>query len=279
MSLLSRDELRVVFGPDQLILLKARAQRSLLGWQREVVDKRILPCVRQNDDAEPWGATLAALELALPTFTAASARTTIVLSNHFVRYAMIPWSDALSDEQEERAYAEHTFREIYGDEAADWELRISPNRAGKPQMASAVDAQLLHALRELGARHQLVLDSIQPLLMLAYNQSQAALHDKDAWLVIVEQSYLCVMLLRSGQWVWVRTLRSSDAWAQELPALLDREAFLADADVQTQDVFISSPQRAVLPEGTRWHFHYFQPAGLPGLEPERDRHFALYLHG
>ncbi len=277
MSLWFRNELRVVLCPDQLILLKARATLTLGGWRREIMDKLIIPCARHESGEESWAAALSALDVALPKFFDAKTQTTVVLSNHFVRYALIPWSDLLTDQQEELLFAEHTFRQMYGNEAANWEFRVSQNDAGKSQVASAVDKKLLNALRELADKHSISLDSVQPLLMLAYNQSRAQLDRTDAWLVVVEQNYLCLSLLKDGQWVWVRTLRSSDNWAQDLPEQLDREAFLADADVR--NVFISSAQHVSLPSGTHWNLQYLQIACQPGRDLERDRQYALYVNG
>lgn len=278
MSLWSREELRVVLCPDQVVLLKARARRSLFGWQRTVLDKRIVPCAMRPDDAEPWHAAVAALNDALPGFASPAAYATVILSNHFVRYAMLPWSDAVNSAEEERAYAEHTFREIYGESADGWELRISPGQPGRPQVASAVEEQLLAALRQTGSPLHLRLDSIQPLLMQAYNQCQELLAGRDAWLVIAEQNYLCVMLLHKGMWAWVRTLRVGSDWAESLSAMLDREAFLANASPDIGDVFVSTPEHKIFAESARWHIQPMRPGYLPGLEAERDRQFAIYIN-
>jgi len=276
-SLWFRNELRVVLCPDQLILLKVRASLTLSGWRREILDKLIVPCPKHESGDESWAAALATLDVALPKYFDAKAQTTVVLSNHFVRYALIPWSDHLTNEQEELYFAEHTFREMYGNEADNWEIRISQNHAGKSQVASAVDKKLLAGLRELTDRHGIALSSVQPLLMLAYNQSRAQLNNSNAWLVVVEQNYLCLMLLRNGQWSWVRTLRSGENWVQDLPDLLEREAFLADSDVST--VYISAVQQEKLPVGTHWNMQFLHVFSQSGRHQENGLHYALYVNG
>ena len=111
----------------------------------------------------------------LPQLLARKTVAKVILSNHFMRYTMMPWSETLSDAAEEEAYARHCFRQLYGADVEHWELRLSPQRAGLPQLASAVDRRLLAALRGVFERNGVALESIQPRLMAAYNNSRRTL--------------------------------------------------------------------------------------------------------
>src|SRR5688572_31535184 len=55
--------------------------------------------------AEPWQGAVAALKALEWT---KRCRVTVVLANPFVRYAVVPWSDALAGPQEEERSEEHT---------------------------------------------------------------------------------------------------------------------------------------------------------------------------
>lgn len=280
MSLWSREEQRIALHQDHVVLVSTRRELTRRGMKRHVRDKQILPC-NAADGEMPWGDALRVLEAALPNGAQRKPHATVIVSNQFMRYAMIPWNEALSDDREETIFARHAFKEMYGGDADSWELRIDPGNAGMAQLACAVDARLLEALRGLFGRRGVRLRSIQPHLMTAYNSCHALLRDRSAWLVLVEGNNLCLALLQEGQWSWVRTIRVDVSWRESLPFFLEREAFLANSGTAIDEVFLWVPDRhgEALPPGNRWRFRYLQPPPVSGLVPERDRQFAMYLGG
>ena len=95
--------------------------------------------------AESWqGAisALKALDFKQP------CNVTVVLSNHFVRYAIVPWSSSLSTAAEEDAYIRHHFAKIHGERAKAWSLRASESAADAPRLASAVDQALIDSIKD-----------------------------------------------------------------------------------------------------------------------------------
>jgi len=162
--------------------------------------------------AEPWTAAvqdLAAREL--------RGRVTVVLSNHFVRYALVPWSAELAGSAEEDAYVRHHFVRIYGERAKAWTFRASPAPAGAARLASAIDANLLAALKSAFARKRAKLASVQPGLMAVFNRARSAVPAGGAWLVLAEPDRACVALHSGGRWQAVSNARG------EWLALLERE--------------------------------------------------------
>lgn len=279
MSLWLRDEHRIVLHQDKVVLVSVRREFTRRGMKRHVWDKQVLPCNAAAGEM-PWDDALRVLGVALPNRAHRDSHATVIISNQFMRYALIPWNEALSDDKEEMIFARHSFKEMYGGDADSWELRINQGSAGVAQMACAVDARLLTELRGLLSRLGISMRSIQPHLMTAYNSCRAILRDRSAWLVLIEQDNLCFALLQEGQWSWVRTIKVGVKWREGLPFFLEREAFLANAGTAT-DVFLWVPdsQNEALPPSSRWQFWYLQPPPAPGLVPERDRRFAMYLNG
>lgn len=277
MSLSLCDELRVVLHPEHVVLARLKRELTRRGLKRCVRAVHDMPCEAPADGALPWEPALKALEAGLAGQAAEHAQVTVILSNHFMRYALVPWSDALSDENEEQVFAQHTFDELYGREETRWELRISSGRSGMPQVASAVDARLTAALRGLLARPGYRLRSIQPHLMLAYNACYPELRGKSAWLAVVEQGSLCLALLQQGLWTWIRMMRIDGG--QELPLLLNREAHLANCESGVDEVLLWTPGQGVAPgagEG-RWQFRQLQPLFLPTCGADVDDRYAMYL--
>jgi hypothetical protein len=142
------------------------------------------------------------------------ARVTIVLGNPLVRYALVPWSDALSGQAEEEAYVRHHFVRIYGERAKGWSFRASP---GSPRLCSAIDAPLLVALRSAFAKSRARLVSVQPGLMWVFNRARRSVPASGAWIVRADGERVCVGLYAAGRWQAVQNTRG------EWLAVLERE--------------------------------------------------------
>ena len=279
MSLKLRDEHRIVLRPDRVVVARMKHELTRHGLKRHVQAIHDMPCAPVTGEELPWSGALRVLEAALPEFSDRKSYATVVLSNHFIRYALIPWSDALSDEQEEMAYAQHSFSEMYGRDSSTWELRISSGRPGRSQMASAVDARLLGSLRELLGRFGVNLQSIQPHLMQAYNACHTLLRERSAWLALIENGNLCLALLRDGRWSWVRTMRIGTSWYEELPLLLERETFNANTATSINDVLLWAPEHeeASFVSGGRWNIQKMLPPLMPSLGTEAGSRYAMYM--
>ena len=164
--------------------------------------------------AEPWHGALEALKgIAWPR-----SRVTVVLSNHFVRYALVPWSDAIANAAEEQAYLRHHFAKIHGERAKGWQLRASEAPKGAPRLASAVDSALVDAIRAAFPKSgKAKLVSVQPALMYVFNRARHAVPTAGAWLVVAEAERACVALHAAGAFHAVQNGRGD--WR----TLLERE--------------------------------------------------------
>jgi hypothetical protein len=233
---------------------------------RTTVWNEWLAAAAAGPEEAPWRGALQALAAALPAQAGGTARARVILSNRLVRYVLVPWSDALGDAEEEAAFARHCFERLYGEAAAQWELRVSDERDGLPRLASAVDAALPGALREVFAAAGVRLDSIQPGLMAVYNDYRRRLRGRHAWLALLEPGSVSLALLQQGRWVRVRSMRIGPGWRVELAQILEREAYLADPEAAARDVFLwaSGLGDIKLPENDRWQFHLLAPEGRHG---------------
>lgn len=284
MSVLSRKELHVVLCPGHVALLALEHRLTVRGFRhspgrREVVAATTAPAGaparRQHDRV------LLVLNRMLAGHADGKVSASVVLSNHFSRYVLVPWSDSLGNDAERMAYALHCFRELYGDRAERWEFRLSPEQDGLPQLASAVDRRLLAALRETFALHGIALASIQPHLMAAYNGVHPSLKRRDAWLGLVEPGNLCLGLLQQGRLARLRSMRIGAEWQAALPQLLEREACLAGVDERTNEVLLIAPDEAPLslPAEGGWRYRRLQPAPRRGTPPTGEWGFAMVGSG
>jgi len=192
--------------------------------------------------SEPWHGAVAALHSA----PLANCRITVELSSHFVRYAVVPWSNALATAQEEEAYARHHFAKIHGERAKHWVVRASEAARGAPRLASAVDRGLLEQLRAaVKGKPRARLVSIQPQLMSRFNAWRQVIPPQGAWVVLAEPDRACVALHDRAGWRSVQNARGD--WR----ALLDRERARADADAP--DVVLLGGASAPAGDGA-WRF-------------------------
>jgi hypothetical protein len=166
---------------------------------------------------EAWQGAVAALKSLEWT---EPCKVTVVLSNHFARYAVIPWSDGLATPAEEEAYLRHHFGKIHGERAKSWTPRASDDRRGVPRLASAIDTALLQELKgAFPKRGKAKLVSVQPELMEAANRWREAIPAAGAWLVLAEAERACLAMHREGGWRSVQNAKGD--WL----TLLDRERY------------------------------------------------------
>jgi hypothetical protein len=245
------------------------------GFKPAVVEKNTLSCVAEANGA--WQGALQKLQGVLATQAAADA--TVVLSNHFVRYVLVPWSDALNGADEELAFARHCFAKVYGDAAAGWEVRVSDDKPGAPRVASAVDRQLVESLRSAFEQSDLALRSVQPFLMISFNRWRGEFRQRDAWFIIAERGRYCCAAIEKQEWRNVRSGKLGDDFLHELPQLFKRELFLAGTGESARAVMLHVPEQprfAAEPNGN-WQV---TPLVLPpcaGFSPFSDPQYAMAM--
>ena len=256
MSRWSPSALRVVLSPDQVMLRQIRLTLGWRGLRHSLHEAHSVRC-QSAPGSQSWRAALLALEAALPGFADDGTAATVILSNHFLRYALVPWSAELTDAEEELSFTRHCFARVYGKAAQQWEVRLSQEASESPRLASAVDAELLDGLRGVFDGAGIRLRSIQPHLMAAFNACRSGLPPTSAWFALLEPGSLCLGLLDHGHWLQMRSLRIGRAWHEELQLILEREAYLADNPLMPHEVYVldAEGRDASLPETGNWKFH------------------------
>jgi hypothetical protein len=142
---------------------------------------------------------------------------TVVLSNHFARYVVVPPQEGASAE-EEVALARFQFARIHGERSRGWEVRIS-RAGGGPRLACAIDASLLERLKACfpkGGKARLA--SVQPALMAAYNALRRRIPREGAWLLLTEPGRSCLARVEPKGWGSVHNGHDAD-WER----LIERE--------------------------------------------------------
>lgn len=233
MSLLWRDQVQALLGPDRVTLV--RWERGL---RAQAVAHTILYLPPLSSGSANWTEAVARLEEALLQPEWSKADLSVTLSNHFVRYEVVPWSDELNDETELTAFAYQCFTRVYGPLVQHCATQISVENAGSPYLASAVHRKLLEELADIAGRRAVRLLSVKPLLMEAFNRWKRQFTAAAQWVCLVEEGIVCAALVGRDGWRVVRSLRVRSDWPSELVVLLEREQFITDDAASVQQVFL-----------------------------------------
>jgi hypothetical protein len=273
-SRLWRDRLLVSLAPDSVALVRVAG-----GLRARVVDKRAIAC-DPAFGAAPWQGAVATLEAAVQSLRAERVDATVVLSNHFVRYALVKPDKTLAGAEEQLGHARFHFSRVYGERAKGWDVRLSAARRGAPRLASALDPGLVPAITACfprAAKARLV--SVQPYLMAAFNRWRNALARDEGWLLLVEPQRACLALIAGQRWAAVQTLRGEFPAFEDWAALLDRERLRADVDAPTRTAHVVAPAagKASTHEVQGWNLRGLHLPALEGFTPREDWRFAMAL--
>ena len=256
MSLSWRERVRIALSPQQVAMV-----RLARGPKLRVIDRKCLPCPETAGRAN-WSGAAETLRDLLAHPNVAKGDATLILSSHFVRYAVLPWSAELVTEREELEYARTRFVHVFGPAAADWKIAISPAPTRAGRLCAAVDGALIDAVSGAVAGSALRLVSLQPSLMAGFNGWRRGI-DAEGWLVTAEKGRLLVAWISAGQWRSVRA-RPANGAPIALAQVLEQErlllsaggnhkvflATLGDVEVQTEGLRVERLAPRALPGGT-----------------------------
>lgn len=250
-----RERVTIRLSPQQVTMARySRGLRPLLK------DQKTLACPAPSG-GENWRAAIEVLRdvLAHPNIGAAEAR--VVLSNHFVRYLLLPWNPDLVTAQEELAFARARFVQAFGEAAADWMLQISPAGPGRASVACAIDRLFFEALLALIAGSPLRLRSLQPALMAVCNERNR-LPAGEAWIAFAESGRLLLGAVRAGEWLSLRS-RPINGHAVVLAEVIEQEALLLGIEPGDAKIYLHRTGETPLDLGGL-KIHEWLSAATPG---------------
>lgn len=242
---LLRDKSVIALCPDRVIAVR---------WhKRHIIAHSILPVS---------GSVLSSVAQLLTDEAFRKTDATLLLSSHFMHFAVMPWNEAFLSAEEELVLAQHHFMELYG-ESKSWEIRVSGAGIGAPALACAVAEDFIGNIPPLFASSGVRLKSIQPYLMAGFNACRKVLPEGCAWFVLAEKGMYCIALLQDGQWQRIRQLKTLEF--DEVLLALERESLLSEQDAG-RDVYLYAPrQRTDKIESGSWTIVSVAMSPLPGI--------------
>jgi hypothetical protein len=210
--------------------------RRARGWRAPLQLQAQAPCATRTPAAalDALGVLLAG---SLP------ADLTVLLSNHFVQYLLLPWRAEVTQPAEFMAFAAICFDETFGSVPGGRAILHGRESAMSPRIAAAVEAGWLARLRAEVAASALRLVSVQPYLSAVFDRLPRRLERRDFIFVVAEPTRACLLVAGGGRW---RTVRNTavDASPESLSGLIAREARLAGlADEGLPPILLHAPGR------------------------------------
>jgi hypothetical protein len=233
-SPLWRDEVCLYVSPRRIVL--TRMKRGIRPLHLAEHD-----CCVDGGEISQWEPALDALDACLDDATWHGAAGRLIVANHWARYAIVPWSDALTDQSERIQHARYCLGKTYGDVVVQWTVSMTESAPGAPQVACAIPTALLDAIQELTDRRGLHMKSVQPQLVTAFNGWRGKLPKGPAWFVTLEEGSLAAAHFAAAGWDGVHSVRIGSDWGVEVKRL---QTFgrLARSNSEEGLVYVDAPQ-------------------------------------
>lgn len=270
MSPLWRNQLCVVLCPDQVILLGREK-----GLRPKVILQTILPCVPVAD-LHNWQHALDAFIDWLSSHEMGKADVSVVLSSHFVRYAVMPYSAEVAGRAEEQALAQILLEEIYGELTKQWTLEIGQSGYGDARLIAAMDTLLLDKITTLLNASTLQLNAITPYLVTALNHFCGQMPE-DGLFAVVESGQMQVVAFKQAQLSSVSRASLNGESEEMLLSLLQRGALSCGLDTKTVTVclyVVGKPDFELL-HADEMTIHLLQVVGKDASLPIEDVRFDM----
>lgn len=209
------DAAHLWLAPDRCVtVLQHRGLRS-----RAVV--RSVPCAPGTEGL---------LAAARGELEALPARTPVrvTLSNHLVRYELVPFSPHVVGHGALATVAQQAFRHVHGAVAERWDISVSATGM-QTRIAAAVDTPLRQGLIDAARAAGVFLAAVDPLLMEAYNAAREHLF-ASGWFAVAEPGRVTLVRTVGGEWVRVVSTRCGDDWRDAIVQLVHREAPWVEVD-------------------------------------------------
>ena len=207
-----RNEARITLAPRRVALTRvSRGLRPAFG--EEVVSR--VDCGNVID----WHPALAELQRLLGEHGGRHGDAYVVMSDHWAKYAMVPWSDEVSGDEERQAHARICLNQVYGGVTDSWHLGLGVPIPGEPMVVSAVPVALLEDIRRVLDTSGLRLVSAQPQLVAAHNTWRDRLPETGGWFVTLDEGSLAAARLVRNGWDRVYSARVGTDWMVELQRL------------------------------------------------------------
>lgn len=266
---LFRKQLYVVIYPDRLIL------RGLgKGIRRTILLQNEIPCHPQPD-APNWQSALSTFEYWLASSEMKEADVTIILSNHFVRYSLIPDSTEVNSRDEARTLAKIIFEEIYGSPAKQWGFAIEEGVDGESRLIAAIDSDFLNKIVEVLKICSMRLSTITPYFVSVFNRFHRQISNSDCFFALIERDLMMLATFNKSNLTTIRRFALNSMLDPQFSTVLLREVLTSGLAMENVPVYfhVIDQSNIKLPDIDGVTIHLLQN---PNMTEERNLFDMLF---
>lgn len=236
--------IQIALAPYRVTLLRRRR------GSRRIHTRAALPVPDST-----WQAALETLARALPPLGRGSLAEGVI-SSHWVRYALLPWSPAIVSSLELSAYAREHFVAVHGERARQWMVSATFQGFGRPSLASALDTpfhtDLVQVLQTRGIR----LNRLVPHLSAAWRFCRRRL-PAGAWLVLPEPGRVTLALADARGLARLTSQGVANGVCFEsIAALIEREERLAGREPARPPLHVLAEAGSITPTVPGWPIEF-----------------------
>lgn len=210
MSLSWIENLTLCIHPSNVTLTRKGWRGAAESWRA-----RVLPA---TGGQKAWEPAVTAAQALLAEHSRRGNRLQVVLADSLVRYAVLPWSEAVLGHKPRRAMARALFRHNLGDAAEQLDITLGRAAFGLNSLAAGVPQALLDGLRQAARAAKVRLASVQPRLNAELLASRATL--ADGCIVFPDDAWLTLLYVCRGNPGLLRNHRCSGSAIEALPGFL-----------------------------------------------------------
>lgn len=196
MSLFRNEQLTIALCPEQVAILKSGRGQQI------TVDELHVSTVPDAGRAL-WRGSVAALADWSQGNPQQRRPATLILSNRFVRFALLPWATNAQGESASLALATACLESQYGD-MSGWTVRIDDGRNGQARLVCAMDTALLDTLQSALAKHPCA--RVEPYFVTCWNRWHKTVQNSDALFAVSESGATVIASIKNDRWQSLRAL-------------------------------------------------------------------------
>ncbi len=227
-----RKELRIVLCPGKVIVV---VFTNVL--RRKLVSQAILPFDAQNP--ADWRPAITSVGHWLAENEVGRADVKIYVSNCFVRFATMPFTEGMNDYAERLAVAGLLFESIYGETAKQWKLTLDEEQYGEPCLVAAIDIALAEAIDQLVSSCRFRTATVQPYAVSALNAFSKQISDGEGLVAAVDHDQAILIDIRGKKVTGIRkVMLGIAADGQQIIDTLRREMLISGLSTETAKIYL-----------------------------------------
>lgn len=227
----------LLLSPSALVLLDVDgspfSQKILSEHRQEIASK---------EDKESFEEIVRSLKNLIEEQRINIKRLHVVISNHYIRYAILPPTSHPLTQEEQKKRAELYFDKIYGTDAENWFIAEDTLRFNQPHLVGAMNKGFIEELQKFTRARRIQVLTVEPILIPLLNLWEATSKTPNAWIVCLLHGLLTLIQVEQFQPVFITQFSVEQPFSNDtFNKLLKREMLKQGAYGKATQINVFAP--------------------------------------